>query len=32
MVIVSFAVEPPDLRAFRIDEGITEVPVVVVED
>jgi proteasome lid subunit RPN8/RPN11 len=32
MVIVSFAVEPPDLRAFRIDEGITEVPVVVVEN
>lgn len=29
MVIVSFAVDPPDLRAFRVDEGIIEVPVVV---
>jgi hypothetical protein len=32
MVIVSFAVDPPDLRAFRIDEEITEVPVVVGDD
>ncbi|HEX7103369.1 MAG TPA: M67 family metallopeptidase [Nitrolancea sp.] len=32
MVIVSFAFDPPDLRAFRIDEGVTEVPVVVGED
>jgi proteasome lid subunit RPN8/RPN11 len=32
MVIVSFAVDPPDLRAFRIDEEITEVPVVVSDE
>lgn len=29
MVIVSFAVDPPDLRAFRVNEGIIEVPIVV---
>lgn len=32
MVIVSFAVDPPDLRAFRIAEGIVEVPVVIGDD
>ena len=29
MVIVSFASEPPDVRAFRVDADITEVPVVI---
>jgi len=32
MVIVSFAVDPPEVCAFRIDEEITAVPVVVVDD
>lgn len=27
MVIVSFAVEPPDARAYRVDDGIREVPI-----
>lgn len=32
MVIVSFESDPPDARAFRIDEGIHEVPIVIVSD
>jgi len=32
MVIVSFESEPPDARAFRVDGGIVEVPIVVLDE
>lgn len=30
MVIASFEIDPPDVRAFRVDEEVREVPIVIV--